>query len=135
MADRYWVGGTGTWGSTQTTNWSAATGLSFTASCTGTALTTTGSPALVVGMTVWSSSHVSLGTIVSGSLNSWVVSVGGTYGSQGMSAATVGASVPTASDNVFLMPTQIVVHHHLQSLWQIRQGSVIISQRQVLMER
>jgi len=101
MADRYWVGGTGTWGSTQTTNWSAATGLSFTASCTGTALTTTGSPALVVGMTVWSSSHVSLGTIVSGSLNSWVVSVGGTYSSQGMSAATVGASVPTASDNVF----------------------------------
>ena len=101
MADRYWVGGTGTWGSSQTTNWSAATGLSFTASCTGTTLTTVGSPALVAGMTVRSSTHVSLGTIVSGSVNTWVVSVGGTYTSQDMSAATVGASVPTAADNVF----------------------------------
>jgi hypothetical protein len=52
-------------------------------------------------MTVWSSTFVSLGTIVSGSANTWVVSVGGTYASQSMSAATVGASVPTASDNVF----------------------------------
>ena len=101
MADRYWVGGTGTWGSSQTTNWSAATGLSFTASCTGTTLTTVGSPALVAGMTVFSSTHVSLGTIVSGSVNTWVVTIGGTYGSQSMSAATVGASVPTAADNVF----------------------------------
>jgi len=101
MADRYWVGGTGTWGSSQTTNWSAATGLSFTASCTGTTLTTVGSPALVAGMTVFSSTHVSLGTIVSGSVNTWVVTVGGTFTSQSMSAATVGASVPTAADNVF----------------------------------
>jgi len=101
MADRYWVGGTGAWSSTSTANWSAATGLSFTATCTGTALTTTGSPALVAGMTVWSSTHVSLGTIVSGSVNTWVVSVGGTYASQSMSAATVGASVPTAADSVF----------------------------------
>jgi len=101
MADRYWVGGAGTWGSSQTTNWSAATGLSFTASCTGTTLTTVGSPALVAGMTVFSSTHVSLGTIVSGAVNTWVVTIGGTYGSQAMSAATVGASVPTASDNVF----------------------------------
>jgi hypothetical protein len=101
MADRYWVGGTGTWDGTSTTNWSTATGLSFTASCSGTVLTTTGSPALVAGMTVWSSTFVSLGTIVSGSANTWVVSVGGTYASQSMSAATVGASVPTASDSVF----------------------------------
>jgi len=101
MADRYWVGGTGTWDGASTANWSTATGLSFTASCTGTALTTTGNPALVAGMTVWSSTFVSLGTIVSGSLNSWIVTIGGTYASQGMSAATVGASVPTAADNVF----------------------------------
>ena len=101
MADRYWVGGTGAWSDVSTANWSTATGLSFTASCTGTALTTTGSPALVVGMTVWSNNHTSLGTIVSGSLNLWVVSVGGTYASQGMSAATIGASVPTATDSVF----------------------------------
>jgi len=26
MADRYWVGGTGTWGNSQTTNWSATSG-------------------------------------------------------------------------------------------------------------
>jgi len=101
MADRYWVGGTGTWGSSQTTNWSAATGLSFTASCTSTTLTTTGSPALVAGMTVWANNHTSLGTIVSGSVNTWVVTIGGTFTSQSMSAATVGASVPTAADNVF----------------------------------
>ena len=101
MANRYWVGGTGTWNGTSTTNWSTATGLSFTASCTSTVLTTTGSPALVAGMTVWSSTFVSLGTVVSGSANTWVVSVGGTYASQGMSAATVGASVPTSADNVF----------------------------------
>lgn len=101
MANRYWVGGTGAWSNVSTANWSTSTGLSFTASCTGTALTTTGSPALVAGMTVWSSTHVSLGTIVSGAVNTWVVSVGGTYASQSMSAATVGASVPTATDSVF----------------------------------
>ena len=101
MADRYWVGGTGAWSDVSTANWSTATGLSFTASCTGTALTTTGSPALVAGMTVWSNNHTSLGTIVSGAVNAWVVTVGGTYASQGMSAATVGASVPTATDSVF----------------------------------
>jgi len=101
MANRYWVGGTGVWNSISTANWSTATGLSFTASCTGTALTTTGSPALVVGMTVWSNNHTSLGTIVSGALNTWVVTIGGTYASQEMSAATVGASIPAASDSVF----------------------------------
>jgi hypothetical protein len=52
-------------------------------------------------MTVWSSTYVSLGTVVSGAANSWVVSVGGTYGSQAMQAATIGASVPTAADAVF----------------------------------
>ena len=56
---------------------------------------------MVVGMTVFSSTFVSLGTIVSGSANTWVVSVGGTFASQTMSAATVGASVPTAADSVF----------------------------------
>lgn len=98
MANRYWAGGTGNWSST--TKWSAAAPLQFTASCTGTALTTVGSPALVVGMTVWATNNTSLGTITSGSGNSWVVSVGGTYASQQMTAATVGASVPTQSDDV-----------------------------------
>lgn len=101
MANRYWVGGTGTWDTTTTTHWSAASALSFTASCTGTALTTVGSPALVAGMTVWAANDTSLGTIVSGAGNAWVVSVGGTFASQTMKAATTGASVPTSADNVF----------------------------------
>lgn len=102
MANRYWAGGTGTWDASTTTNWSTASSVLLTsASCTGTTLTTTGSPALVAGMTVWSSTYVSLGTITGGSGNSWTVSVGGTYASQTMSAATIGASVPTASDSVF----------------------------------
>ena len=102
MASRYWVGGTATWDTTSTANWSAAQGLSFTASCSGTTLTTVGSPALVVGMRVWSSANVTLGTIVSGAVNTWVVSVGGTYASQTMTAATTGASVPTTADNVII---------------------------------
>jgi len=102
VANRYWVGGSGTWDTTTTTNWSAAQGLSFTASCSGTTLTTVGSPALVVGMKVFSSTNVSLGTISSGSVNTWVVSVGGSYASQTMTAATVGASVPTSADSVFV---------------------------------
>lgn len=106
MAARYWFGGTGTWDATSTTNWSAANPLNLvSASCSGTALTTTGSPALVVGMTVVSSTNVSLGTVVSGSGNSWVVSVGGTYASQSMRAATVGASVPTTADAVNFLST------------------------------
>ena len=103
MASRYWAGGTGSWTTISTTNWSAAAPLSLaTASCSGTTLTTTGSPALVAGMTVWSSTNVSLGTIVSGSANTWTVSLGGTYASQTMTAATVGASVPTAADDVIV---------------------------------
>jgi len=100
MANRYWAGGTGTWDTSSTAKWSAATALTFTASCSGTTLTTTGSPALVAGMTVWSSTYVSLGTVVSGAVNTWVVSVGGTYASQAMQAATIGASVPTSADSV-----------------------------------
>ena len=104
MADRYWVGISGVWttGGGGTTVWSDAAPLSLpTSSCSGTTLTTTGSPALVAGMTVWSSTFVSLGTITGGSGNTWTVSVGGTYASQTMIAATNGASVPTSADNVF----------------------------------
>jgi hypothetical protein len=101
MADRYWVGGSGSWSSTSTAKWSAASGKSFTGSRTGTALTTTGSPALVVGMTVFNSSGNSIGTITGGSGNSWTTSGSGTLALQDMSAATIGASVPTAADNVF----------------------------------
>ena len=101
MANRYWVGGTGAWSSTSTANWSAATGLSFSASRNLTTLTTVGSPALVAGMSVWGSTGIFLGTIVSGSVNTWTTTGSGTVSSQTMSAATAGASVPTAADNVF----------------------------------
>lgn len=68
-------------------NCGSATTLSLpSASCTGTTLTTTGSPALTVGTTITSSGSVSLGTIVSGSANTWTVSIGGTYASQTMTA-------------------------------------------------
>lgn len=111
MASRYWVGGDGTWSSASTANWSAAAAITFTASCSGTALTTTGSPALVVGMKVYSNNNTSLGTVSSGSGNSWVVSIGGTYASQNMTAATTGASVPTTADNVFFNSTSSLVSY------------------------
>jgi hypothetical protein len=101
MANRYWVNGTGSWDATNTANWSAATALSFTASRSSTTLTTVGSPALAVGMSVWGSTGIFLGTIVSGSSNTWTTSGSGTVSSQTMSAATIGASVPTAADSVF----------------------------------
>jgi len=98
----YWAGGTGNWDTSTTTNWSPVSALSFTASCSGSALTTTGSPALVVGMRVWSSTNAFLGFITSGSANSWVVSIGGTYASQTMTAATTGVVQPSAWDNVII---------------------------------
>lgn len=102
MANRYWVGGTGTWSTTATANWSAAPAITFSGSITGTALTTTGSPALVIGMTIWlSSTGATNGTITGGSGNSWTVSVTGPVASQAMVAATIGASVPTVADSVF----------------------------------
>jgi hypothetical protein len=56
-------------------------------------------------MTVWAADNTSLGTISSGSVNTWTVTIGGTYTSQGMTAATIGASAPTSSDNVFFTTT------------------------------
>lgn len=111
MANRYWVGGTGTFSNASTANWSTAAAITFTASCTGTTLTTTGSPALVVGMTVWSNNNTSLGTIVSGAGNVWVVSVGGSYASQEMTAATTGASAPTTADSLFFTATSSLVSY------------------------
>jgi hypothetical protein len=100
MAARYWVG-TGTWDSSATTNWSAAPGISLaSASCSGTTLTTTASPPLTVGMTVFAANGTSLGTISSGSVNTWVVTIGGTYTSQTMVAGLVTASAPTSADAV-----------------------------------
>lgn len=110
MANRYWVGGTGTWDGTSTSNWSAAVPVGFTASRSGTTLTTTGSPALVVGMTVWydtnstSGTYASAGTITGGSGNTWTTSGSGTISSQQMYAATTGASVPVDVDDVFFRP-------------------------------
>jgi hypothetical protein len=67
----------------------SGTSTSFTASCSGTALTTTGSPALAAGNIIISATGVSLGTIASGSGNAWVVTIGGTYASQTMVGAQV----------------------------------------------
>jgi hypothetical protein len=44
-------------------------------------------------MSVWSSTGVSLGTIVSGSVNAWVVSVGGSHSSQTMKATNNSISI------------------------------------------
>ncbi len=71
--------------------------ISFTASCAGSALTTVGSPALVFGMEVTVAGGTSLGTIVSGSGNSWVVSIGGVFASQTMAASTSGIVLVTMS--------------------------------------
>ena len=65
-----------------------------TASCSGTTLTTTGSPYLTVGMTIYVNGGyggiVSLGSIVSGSGDSWQVSIGGTYTNQTMEVSDAG---------------------------------------------
>jgi hypothetical protein len=103
VANRYWLGA-GTWDGANTANWASAAGISLPgASCSGTALTTTNLPALVNGMTVWSDTGVSLGTITGGSGDAWTVSIGGTYAAQTMAAQTMGASVPglTGNDDVF----------------------------------
>lgn len=107
MADRYWVGGSGNWDTSNTANWSAANPITISsASRAGNTLTTTGSPALAIGMTVWYSvdqytgAFASLGTITGGSGNSWTTSGSGTISSQAMYAATTGASFPTSADNV-----------------------------------
>jgi len=110
MPDRFWVGGSGNWAAGNTANWSGVSPVIFTASCTGTVLTTTGSPALTVGNTVWSNTNVSLGTIVSGAGDTWVVSIGGTFASQTMYAATTGFSVPVAGEAAyFRAPTTYTV--------------------------
>lgn len=110
---------------------------SITASCSGTALTTTGSPALVVGQTITSAGGVSLGTIASGSANSWVVTTGGTYTSQTMSASgwtltwtsgtsqsfqAVGAVLPTSTT-----PSKIVYVGCLYNLAAARWDAVAVN--------
>ena len=78
--------------------------LNITASCSGTTLTTTGSPALLVGMTVTvppngTAAGFNLGTIVSGSVNTWVVTIGGTFSSQAMTASSSGVTIVNMSAN------------------------------------
>jgi hypothetical protein len=77
--------GSNSWGTGTNGSWVVPISLPG-ASCSSTTLTTTGSPALVVGMTIVSSNGTSLGTISSGSGNSWTVTVGGTFTSQTMLA-------------------------------------------------
>lgn len=100
MANRFWVGGSGTWNTTNTNNW--APGITqITASCSGTTLTVTSATKPSIGQTIWTNStNTSLGVITSGSGSTWTVSIGGTYSSQGMYGAVPGASVPTTADSV-----------------------------------
>ena len=54
--------------------------ISFGATCSGVNLTTVGEPALYIGMRVVGPGSTSIGYILSGSGNDWVVSQGGTFG-------------------------------------------------------
>jgi len=101
MANKYWSGGAGTWSSINTANWSDSLPVAFTGSRSGNVLTTTGSPALQNGMSVRNSTGTVFGIITGGSGNSWTTTTSGTITSQAMSAAIIGASVPTAIDDVF----------------------------------
>lgn len=108
MATRYWRGGTGTWTTTATTNWaSSSNACTFTASRAGTTLTVTAvaSGAIAVGMSVWHTSGILIGTITafgtgSGGVGTYTMSASGTVTSRTMSSATIGASAPTTSDLV-----------------------------------
>lgn len=105
--NKYW--GLATGGNWNSTAWSTAPVLTITASCSLMVLTTTGTPALVVGMTVFSSTGVSLGTITGGSGSTWAVSIGGTYTSQTMKAVTLDANnFPLAQDTVNIELKDIV---------------------------
>ena len=53
--------------------------INFGASCSGVNLTTVGEPALSIGMQVVGPDSISLGFVLSGSGNNWVVSQGGTF--------------------------------------------------------
>lgn len=53
--------------------------INFLASCSGVNLTTEGEPALYIGMRVVGPGSTSIGYILSGSGNDWVVSQGGTF--------------------------------------------------------
>ena len=117
MATRYWVGGTGTFNAALTTNWSTASAVTFTGSCSGTTLTTTGSPALVTGMTVFVTSTTNIGTITGGSGNTWTVSIGGTVASSVISAATVGASAPTLVDDIIMDSNSSVGNRSFSVTW------------------
>jgi len=55
-----------------------------TASCSGTTLTTVGSPAIKRGAVFYAADGSYVGTVASGSGNSWVVDTGGTFASQTM---------------------------------------------------
>lgn len=131
MADRYWVGdgrGGGTWTTTDTSVWSTAAPLEFTASLSGTTLTTPTSPPLAIGMRVYSNGGFSLGTISAGSGTTWTVTLTNTYASQTMYAFASGASVPTSADDVFFpKPVGRAISMLLSGAVNCRNLSVLLS--------
>jgi len=85
--------GSNSWATAGTGSWCSVISLPG-ATCSGTTLTTTGSPSLVAGQTIVTANGTSLGIITFGSGNTWFVSVGGTFPtSQTMLA------FPAAADN------------------------------------
>jgi hypothetical protein len=86
--------GTNNWGTATNGSWVVPTPLP-NATCTGTALVTTTSPTLVVGMTIVSSNGTSLGTITGGSINAWTVSIGGSFTTPQTMLAFAATSDPT----------------------------------------
>jgi hypothetical protein len=85
---------TNNWGTGSNGSWVVPISLPG-ATCSSTTLTTTGSPALVVGMTIVTSNGTSLGTISAGSGNSWTVTVGGTFPTPETMLAFAATSDPT----------------------------------------
>lgn len=106
MANYFWVGGSGTWDSTDGFHWSTATGKAITASCTGSGVLTVTAGTVVLGDSVWSANDTFLGVTTSslgGGQWTMSLSTGTSFASQGMIAAatgTTGVGFPTPSDNV-----------------------------------
>jgi hypothetical protein len=98
----HWVGGTGTWDTTNANNWSNNPPAIFTATCAGTTLTVTSADFnnIVNGMTVWSNNYTILGTIAGGSYPVYTLSgLGGTIAvAEVMQAGTIPGSLPSASN-------------------------------------
>jgi hypothetical protein len=93
MANKYWVGGTGTWSTAG--RWSTSTGTaSFVGSRSGTNLTvsTLQSGSLAVGQLLYNASGTAAGSITGGSGSSWTTSSTGTIASGNLYTMAAGSN-------------------------------------------